>query len=62
MPRERRGMIPGIHVIQDNTNDTKTGEPEKPEFMPWGLAFSTDVHCAQLKQQEDHYQLNIKLL
>ena len=36
MPRERRGMIPGIHVIQDNTNDTKTGEPERPEFMPWG--------------------------
>ena len=38
MHGERRG----IHGIQHNTNDTKTGE--KPEYMPSGLAFSTDVY------------------
>ena len=35
----------GIHVIQHNTNDTKTRE--KPEYMPMmpsGMAFSTEVH------------------
>ena len=31
-----------IHVIQQNTNDTTTGE--KPGYMPSGLAFSTDKH------------------
>ena len=37
LPGERRG----IHVIQHNTNDTKTWE--KPGYMTSGLAFSTDV-------------------
>ena len=32
----------GIHAIQHDTNDTKTGE--RPEYMPSGLAFSTDYH------------------
>ena len=32
----------GIHVIQHNTNNTKTGE--KPAYMPSGLTFSTDVY------------------
>ena len=31
-----------IHVIQQNTNDTTTGE--KPGYMPSGLAFSKDVY------------------
>ena len=38
MHGERRG----IHVIQHNTNEPKTGE--KPRYMPSGLAFSTDVY------------------
>ena len=41
MHGERRALE-GIHVIQHNTKDTKTRE--KPEYMPSGLTFSTDVH------------------
>ena len=36
------GERSGIHVIQHNTNDTKTGE--KPRYISSGLAFSTDVY------------------
>ena len=45
MHRERRR----IHVIQHNTNDTKTAE--KPGYIPSSLAFSTDVNNCK-----DRYQ------
>ena len=38
MHGERRG----IHAIQHNTNEPKTGE--KPRYMPSGLAFCTDIY------------------
>ena len=42
----------GIHVIQHNTKDTKTGE--KPENMPLGLASSKDVY--HRNNNNDRYQ------
>ena len=36
------GQRRGVHAIQHNTNDAKTGE--KPGYTRSGLAFSTDVH------------------
>ena len=49
MHGERRG----IHVIQHNTNEPKTGE--KPGYVPSGLAFSTGVyHRNNRKAQYGH--------
>ena len=48
MHGERRG----IQAIQHNTNDTKTGQ--KPEYMPSGLAFSTNVY--HRNNRRDCYQ------
>ena len=52
MHGERRG----IHVIQHNTNNTKTGE--KPGYMPSGLAFSTDVYNRNNRKDRNQATMN----
>ena len=47
-----------IHVIQHNTNDTKTRLGEKPEYMPSGLAFSTDVYNPN--NSKDSYHISMR--
>ena len=49
---ERRG----IHVIQHNTNNIKTGE--KPGYMPSGLAFAMDVHHRTNRKDRNQATLN----
>ena len=52
MHGERRG----IHVIQHNTNEPKTGE--KPGYMPSGLAFSTDVYHRNNRKDRNQATMN----
>ena len=52
MHGERRGM----HVIQHNTNDNKTGE--KPGYMPSGLAVSTDVYHRDNSKDSNQVTMN----
>ena len=46
----------GIHVIQNNTNDTMTGE--KPEYMPSGLAFFSDVYHRNNRKASNQATMN----
>ena len=46
----------GIHVIQHNTNEPKTGE--KPGYMPSGLAFSTEVYYRNNRKDSSQATMN----
>ena len=52
MHGERRG----IHVIQHNTNEPKTGE--KPRYMPSSLAFSTYVYHRNNRKDSNQATMN----